>query len=269
VFGWTKNVIALPSGKLGNSMVDAKTRRDVVALYRALFETWGPQEWWPASTQFEVVVGAFLTQNTAWTNVEKALIQLRQARTLSVSGIRNTPLADLEQLVRPAGYFRQKAQRLKNFIWYLDGRHRGSLQRMFATPTAVLRQELLALNGVGPETADAILLYAGGHPVFVVDAYTRRLFERHRILKFDANYEVIRELVEAAFIEAQRGGTLPPVKPTQVQIAWRNSPFGGASAELARAYNEFHALLVTAGKRHCLKKAAECDACPLKPFMNL
>jgi len=250
-------------------MVDAKKKGDVVALYRALFETWGPQEWWPARTQFEVIVGAFLTQNTAWTNVEKALIQLRQAQVLSVAGIRNTRLDSLEHLVRSAGYFRQKAQRLKNFISYLDEQHRGSLQRMFATPTAVLRQELLALNGVGPETADAILLYAGGHPVFVVDAYTRRVFERHQILKFDAKYEVIRELVEAAFSHAQRSGTLPELKPTPVQMAWRNNPFGGASAELARAYNEFHALLVTAGKRHCLKKAAQCDACPLKPFMHL
>jgi endonuclease-3 related protein len=250
-------------------MLDERKKRRVVSLYHALLESWGPQEWWPASTRFEVIVGAFLTQNTAWTNVEKALSQLRQARALSVSGIRTLPLATLEQLVRSAGYFRQKAQRLKNFIAYLDDRHGGSLEHMFSAPTAELRQGLLALNGVGPETADAILLYAGGHPVFVVDAYTRRVFGRHGILAVDARYEEIRELVEGAFVEAQRGKRLPEPAENLTQAPWRKTPFGGGSGELARAYNEFHALLVTAGKRHCLKAEAHCEACPLQPFMDL
>ena len=168
------------------------------AFYQTLFRAWGRQHWWPAQSRFEVVVGAFLTQNTAWTNVEKAMAQLRRARALNLSGIRNTPLPQLEQLIRSAGYFRQKAARLKNFVAYLDERHAGSLQRMFARPTAELREELLALNGIGPETADSILLYGGNHPVFVVDAYTRRILDRHRILPSNAPYDDIRNLFETA-----------------------------------------------------------------------
>ena len=129
--------------------------------------------------RFEVIVGAILTQNTSWTNVERALASLRAAGKLSVAGIRQVPLPKLEQLIRSSGYFRQKAQRLKNFVAFLDARYDGSLQRMFATPTEQLRDELLALNGIGPETADSILLYAGNHSIFVVDAYTRRILERH------------------------------------------------------------------------------------------
>src|SRR4051794_35165533 len=142
--------------------------------YAALYHSWGPQHWWPAESQFEVIVGAYLTQNTSWTNVERAMTNLRAADALSVSAIREMPLARLEELVRPSGYFRQKAERLKRFVAFLDERYAGSLGRMFAEPTAKVREELLALNGVGPETADSILLYAGGHEVFVVDAYTRR-----------------------------------------------------------------------------------------------
>jgi endonuclease III related protein len=152
------------------------------AYYHTLFSAWGRQHWWPAQSRFEVIVGAYLTQNTAWTNVEKALGNLRKARLSD--GQRNPAHAagELEQLIRPSGYFRQKAQRLKTFVRFLDERYGGSLARMFARPTAELRDELLALNGVGPETADSILLYAGNHPVFVVDAYTRRILERHGIV---------------------------------------------------------------------------------------
>ena len=156
------------------------TKHDAIrAFYHTLFSAWGRQHWWPAQSRFEVIVGAYLTQNTAWTNVEKALANLRRARLLTIRGIRRTPQLELEQLIRPAGYFRQKAQRLKTFVGFLDERYGGSLARMFARPTAELRDELLALNGVGPETADSILLYAGNHPAFVVDAYTRRILERH------------------------------------------------------------------------------------------
>jgi endonuclease-3 related protein len=151
----------------------------VRAFYGVLMERWGPQHWWPARTRFEVIVGAYLTQNTAWTNVEKAISNLRRARVLSRDGIRRLSLERLEQLVRPAGYFRQKARRLKTFLSFLDRHYGGSLDRMFAQPTGKLREQLLALNGVGPETADSILLYAGNHPVFVVDAYTRRILARH------------------------------------------------------------------------------------------
>ncbi len=138
------------------------------SYYRALYHAWGAQHWWPARTRFEVIVGAYLTQNTAWTNVERALANLRAARLLSVRGIRRVPLAELERLIRPSGYFRQKAARLKTFVTFLNQEYGGSLARLFSQPTNKVREELLALNGVGPETADSILLYAGNHPVFGV-----------------------------------------------------------------------------------------------------
>jgi endonuclease-3 related protein len=164
--------------------------------FRTLELAWGRQHWWPAESRFEVIVGAYLTQNTAWTNVERAMNNLRAARVITIDDIRKTPLEELEQLVRPAGYFRQKARRLKTFISYLDTKYGGSVDRMFSRPTEELRQELLGLNGIGPETADSILLYAGDHAVFVVDAYTRRILDRHGILPFSASYEEVRELFE-------------------------------------------------------------------------
>ena len=166
------------------------------SYFRTLYGAWGHQHWWPAQTRFEVIVGAYLTQNTSWTNVERALENLRRARVLSVRGIRRTPLRRLEQLIRSSGYFRQKAKRLKIFVKFLDERYAGRLSRMFAEPTAKLREELLALNGVGPETADSILLYAGNHASFVVDAYTRRILERHGLVDARAGYEEIRDLFE-------------------------------------------------------------------------
>jgi endonuclease III related protein len=178
-------------------MTDAKSDQ-IRAYYHTLFSAWGRQHWWPAQSQFEVIVGAYLTQNTSWSNVERALSNLRQARRLSIRGIRRTPLPTLEKLIRSAGYFRQKAQRLKTFVRFLDRRYGGSLTRMFAEPTVKLREELLALNGVGPETADSILLYAGNHPVFVVDAYTRRILERHQMVSASADYHEIQELFERA-----------------------------------------------------------------------
>jgi endonuclease-3 related protein len=152
--------------------VDAREHQ-IQAYYRALLQVWAPQHWWPAQSRFEVIVGAYLTQNTAWTNVEKALANLRAERLLSVRAIRRASLPKLERLIRPAGYFRQKAKRLKLFVTFLDDRYEGSLARLFARPTEKLREELLNLDGIGPETADSILLYAGNHPVFVVDAYTK------------------------------------------------------------------------------------------------
>src|SRR6202142_489480 len=184
----------------------SETKYDAIrAYYHTLFSAWGRQHWWPAQSRFEVIVGAYLTQNTSWTNVEKALGNLRKARLLTVRGIRRTPQSQLERLIRPSGYFRQKAQRLKTFVSFLDARYGGSLTRMFARPTAELRDELLALNGVGPETADSILLYAGNRPVFVVDAYTRGILERHQIVLSAAAYDEIRQLFEQALT-----GTLPP-----------------------------------------------------------
>ena len=150
--------------------------------YDELYRAWDAQHWWPAETQFEVIVGAYLTQNTAWTNVERALDNLRRAQLLSIEGIRGVKLARLQRLIRPSGYFRQKAARLKTFVRFLDDRFEGSLEKLFSLPTSQLRQQLLHLNGVGPETADSIALYAGNHPLFVVDTYTRRIVDRHAIV---------------------------------------------------------------------------------------
>lgn len=193
--------------KLAGSVPALHSEDYIRDFLRVLSDAWGPQHWWPAQSRFEVIVGAYLTQNTAWTNVERAMANLRRARVLSVKGIREIPIAELEALIRSAGYFRQKSQRLKTFVSYLDTNCRGSLDCMFAQPTQKLRHELLALNGVGPETADSILLYAGNHPVFVVDAYTRRIVDRHAILPLTASYEDIRLLFERALgeIKMDRG----------------------------------------------------------------
>ena len=168
--------------------------------YGVLYRAWGAQHWWPAETQFEVIAGAYLTQNTAWTNVERALQNLRHANVLSIEGVRKIRLARLERLIRPSGYFRQKAKRLKTFIAFVDKEYEGSLDRMFSQPTDSLREQLLNLNGVGPETADSILLYAGNHAVFVVDAYTRRVLDRHGILPQKTEYEEIRQLFQESLL---------------------------------------------------------------------
>src|SRR6266568_3764824 len=182
----------------------------IAAIYDTLFRTWGRQHWWPARTRFEVIVGAYLTQNTSWTNVELAMQDLRAAGVLNVAGIRKISRRKLERLIRSSGYFRQKAQRLKIFVKFLEQNYGGSLTRMFARPTAELREQLLVLNGVGPETADSILLYAGQHPVFVVDAYTRRVVARHGILREDAKYEDIRTTFERALAaQASSASTRP------------------------------------------------------------
>ncbi len=232
------------------------------AFYRALLRAWGPQNWWPAESRFEVIVGAFLTQNTAWGNVEQALANLRRARCLSAAGIRRIPSARLQRLIRPAGYFRQKARRLRTFVAWLDSRYGGNLARMFARPTPELRAELLALNGVGPETADSILLYAGGHPVFVVDAYTRRILDRHRVLPFNAPYDEIRRSFERALRRASEPRRMgqSPRHPVSRMSAAKLSP-------AARRYNQMHALLVAVGHQYCRKSEARCEHCPLAPFL--
>lgn len=186
---------------------------------------------------------------------------------LTVKGIREVSLIDLEQRIRPAGYFRQKARRLKIFVNFLDQRYKGSLKRLFACPTAKLREELLSLNGIGPETADSILLYAGNHPVFVVDAYTRRILARHAIVPEEASYEAVRQLMEQALasmadfpgqIPAQHL-PVPPHAPSRMSTAKRTA--------LAQIYNEMHGLIVGVGKNYCRKSQPQCDGCPLQKFL--
>jgi len=239
-------------------------------MYRKLARTWGRQHWWPAETPFEVIIGSILTQNTSWTNVERAIASLRAANRLSIEDIRKVPLRTLQRLIRSSGYFRQKAQRLKNFVAFLDVRYGGSLERMFATPTEQLRAELLALNGIGAETADSILLYAGNHPIFVVDAYTRRILERHDAVTARAKYDEIRTLVECAL-----QGVMPlpaPFDPTAKQQRPQAHPPSAMSTAqrtpLAQVYNEMHGLFVQVGKHYCLKRAPKCETCPLGPLLE-
>jgi endonuclease-3 related protein len=241
------------------------------AYYGTLNAAWGRQHWWPARTRFEVVVGAYLTQNTSWKNVEIALRRLRAAGVLSLRGIRAVPLADLEGLIRSAGYFRQKSARLKIFVAFVGQRYGGSLQRMFARPTQTLRQELLSLNGVGPETADSILLYAGQHPVFVVDAYTRRILERHEIIPANAKYEDIRELFERALAGvATLSSASDVVNRTPPFPDTAHAPSAMSLAKrspLVQVYNDMHGLIVGVGKHYCLKSKPRCEQCPLGKFL--
>jgi endonuclease III related protein len=242
------------------------TPSQLPAYYTALLARYGAQNWWPAQSRFEVIVGAYLTQNTNWTNVEKALFNLRRARKLTVTGIRKMPIGELEALVLPSGYFRQKARNLKTFIAFLDRQYSGSLSRMFAQPTEKLRAELLALNGIGPETADSILLYAGNHPVFVVDAYTRRVLLRHGIIHEKTGYEEIRSMIEQAIsnsetesLVAQNAVSDPRHPVSRMSSAVRSA--------LAQHYNELHALIVRVGNHYCRTKPI-CEGCPLQSFLK-
>jgi endonuclease-3 related protein len=207
-------------------------------FYDALFERFGPQGWWPAKTRFEVIVGAILTQNTAWTNVEKAIRNLKGRGALSPEKLRALPAEKLAKLIRPAGYFNVKARRLGHFIDHLHKRHGGSLERLFKTPTAKLRDELLSINGIGPETADSILLYAAKRPVFVVDAYTKRILSRHGLCAPDDDYHAVQAL------------------------------FAGNMKADERAFNEYHALIVRTGKELCRKTKPDCKACPLERYLS-
>jgi len=245
-----------------------RLRGEIPLYYTALLARYGPQNWWPARSRFEVIVGAYLTQNTNWSNVEKALLNLRRAHMLSVNAMRALPMEELETLVRPSGYFRQKTRNLKIFIAFLDSQYSGSLSRMFAQPTEKLRAELLALNGVGPETADSILLYAGNHPVFVVDAYTRRVLLRHGIIGQKTNYEEIRSMIEHAISssEAESLVVRAVVADSRHPVS-RSRMSSSARSSLAQHYNELHALIVRVGNHYCRAKP-NCEGCPLQSFLK-
>jgi len=263
-----EEILSLPTAR------KEKRKNEVRQYYRALYRAWGAQHWWPAETRFEVIVGAYLTQNTAWTNVERALAQLRDAELLSVEGIRRVSLPRLESLIRSSGYFRQKATRLKTFVAFLDAEYGGSLDQLFSEPTAKVREKLLSLNGVGPETADSILLYAGNHPVFVVDTYTRRIFDRHKILPATTAYEDIRALFELALapmaheLEHAYDALVPTLESGIRRAAHAPSAMSTAHrTALVQVYNEMHGLIVGVGKHYCGKSQPKCDGCPLQPFL--
>ena len=251
----------------------ADKQSEVRQYYQALYHAWGAQHWWPAETPFEVIVGAYLTQNTAWTNVERALANLRAARVLSVEGIRRLRQRRLERLIRPSGYFRQKARRLKTFVAFLDKEYGGSLDRLFSQTTEKLRAELLSLNGVGPETADSILLYAGNHPVFVVDAYTRRILARHEILPEKTDHEEIRQWMQSALAPLSHEQKTQQNPATQIESGIRGASHSPSAMSTAartlrvQVYNEMHGLLVGVGKHYCGKSQPQCDGCPLQPFL--
>lgn len=270
---WTE-VVFIRLEIRGPSVSRSSKESRIRQYYNTLYQAWGAQQWWPAETRFEVIVGAYLTQNTSWTNVERALASLRKAGLLSLEGIRSIRLSRLERLIRSSGYFRQKARRLKNFVAFLDAQYGGSLDAMFSQNTEKLRTELLNLNGVGPETADSILLYAGNHAVFVVDAYTRRILDRHEILPSNATYEEIRELFQRALepTVSELGASLPESKPP-LESGFRGAahpPSAMSTAKrtaLVQVYNEMHGLIVGAGKTYCGKSKPKCDDCPLQRFL--
>ena len=206
-------------------------------IYDQLFAAYGHQEWWPADTPFEVMVGAILTQNTSWAGVEKAIINLKEMDALSPEVLQKMDRHHLEQAVRPSGYFRQKAERLQILSRFLLEQYGGDFSSMSSLPTEQLREELLALKGIGPETADSILLYALGHPIFVVDAYTVRLFSRLGLLEGLGGEKVKYHDLQALFMD---------------------------TVELdAALFNEYHALIVVHSKRTCSKRAPRCGDCPL------
>jgi endonuclease-3 related protein len=205
--------------------------------YERMLAKFGPQRWWPGDSPFEIMVGAVLVQNTAWRNVEQAINNLRDAGVMEPHALYNVPPEELAELIRPAGYYQLKTKRLRNLLRFLVEEHDGSLESMFSIGLPSLREQLLAINGIGPETADAILLYAGGLPTFVVDTYSHRILARHGWLDYDASYDDIKDYFES---------TLP---------------------EDAALYNEYHALLVRVGKDYCKRTAPNCEACPLAEML--
>lgn len=207
------------------------------SIYKDLHSFFGHQKWWPGDTPFEIMVGAILTQNTSWTNVEKAIQNLKREKVLTPEALNRISHERLAALLKPAGYFNVKAKRLKNFIDFLFYEYQGDLRRMKKEPGNILREKLLAVNGVGPETADSILLYALNKPFFVIDAYTKRIFSRHRILKFENPYELWRSLFETSL-------------PRKVSL-----------------FNDFHAQIVAVGKRFCKTRNPDCSSCPLKIYL--
>jgi endonuclease-3 related protein len=207
-------------------------------IYQLLLDHFGPQHWWPGDTPFEIITGAILTQNTSWANVEKAIANLKSADRLTPNGLRQFDVPQLAELIRPAGYFNIKAKRLKNFIDWLFDNYQGKLINLETIDTNTLRTELLSITGIGPETADSILLYAFGRPIFVVDAYTARIAIRHELIEPGADYEQLRELFQSNL-------------PEDTQL-----------------FNEFHALLVRLGKEFC-KPKAKCPGCPLEKLHHV
>ena len=203
-----------------------------VDIFNKLYRHYGNQHWWPGETPFEIIVGAILTQSTSWKNVEKAIANLKRENLLNYQALHKINKQKLAGLIRSSGYYNAKAKKLKSFVHFLQKQYQGSLKKMFATPLPELRQELLAVYGIGEETADSILLYAGDKPIFVIDAYTKRIFSRLGLVSPNAKYQDLQRL------------------------------FMSHISTDAKLFNEFHALLVAFGKTQCTKRP-NCAPCPL------
>lgn len=212
-----------------------KTNHKIIIreIYEKLYKTFGPQHWWPGDSAFEIAVGAVLTQNTNWGNVKKAISNLKQHKVLNSKTLQKMPDLELSQLIKSAGYYNVKTKRLKNFLHFLNIHYNGRIKNMRAENTGTLREKLLQVNGIGPETADSILLYCLARPVFVIDAYTKRILHRHGIISEKAGYEELQKLFHSNLKQAPA------------------------------LFNEFHALIVRLGKDYCRKKP-RCGECPLK-----
>lgn len=203
-------------------------------IYTLLYDHFGPQGWWPGDSPLEIMVGAVLTQNTNWENVRKAILQLKEAGMLSFPALAALPVDELAQLIKPSGYFNIKARRLKNLLQMITERYNGKLEIFLDEDLPRGREALLSVNGIGPETADSILLYAANHPIFVVDTYTHRIFSRHQLTAEENDYHSLQE------------------------------EFHDRLPQQSALYNEYHALIVTLGKDYCRKNNPRCAQCPLQ-----
>ncbi len=221
---------------------DARLQLDLRKAYELLRVRFGHQRWWPGETPFEVCVGAILTQNTSWNNVERAIRNLKMCRVLEPAKLFALSESELAELLRPTGYFNIKARRLRSFLRVLVQEYEASLERLFAGETEAVRERLLAISGIGPETADSMLLYAGGHHRFVIDAYTKRIFHRHGWGEREADYHQLQRLCETALNE----------KPSNERLDY---------------WQDYHAQIVMAGKHFCRNSNPLCTACPLRPLL--
>jgi endonuclease-3 related protein len=230
-----------------------RAKHSLDSIYKKLYSSFGPQYWWPAETPFEVIVGAILTQNTNWLNVEKAIHNLKTHQVLTPQALFVLPPEKLSALIRPAGYYNIKAKRLKEFLKFLCNGYQGDINTMRKEDTSLLRRKLLSVHGIGPETADSILLYALHKPVFVIDAYTKRILQRHALLKQNATYEEAQQLC----MQNVKTGA----GPVTHSVSLRRKDKG---SKLVKVFNEYHALLVKTAKEFCLKNKPRCEVCPLR-----
>lgn len=212
--------------------MDRKDR--IHSIFKALFNRYGSQYWWPGDGALECIIGAILTQNTSWNNVEKAINGLKNRHLLSIDEMINITTEELAELIKPSGYYNQKAKKIKDFVALICSNYSGNLDRLLEEDLHTLRSSLLNIKGIGPETADSIILYAANKPIFVVDAYTHRIFYRHNMITEDTDYQSLQDL----FMDSLPDDT--------------------------NMFNEYHALIVKVGKEHCKKKNPICEGCPLE-----